>query len=290
MRSAVAVGTFDGLHVGHRYLINKLIEVSRKKKLKSVIVALSSPVRRGTPVLTSLGEKLALFRQFPVDEVIVLRTGPEVTGLPAKIFFEEFIAGQLRAKHIVVGRNFAFGHNREGDIGWLKREGRKTGIAVDAVSPLKSGGEVVSSSRIRALLHEGGIGAANSLLGRPYSITGKPVKGYGLGRKLGFPTVNLSVEPCKLLPPGVFIGVTKGAGRNLYPSVVNIGVRPTFFDGQNKLLEIHLLGFSGKWAAGETTLYMLKHLRSEKKFPNRKFLVNQIARDVEKAKRFFNGR
>lgn len=288
--SAVAVGTFDGLHIGHRHLLDKLLSVARAKRLKSVVVTLSAPVRRGTPLLTTLDEKLALFKQLPVDEVIVLMTGPEITGLPAGIFFEEFIAGSLAARHIVVGRNFAFGRNREGDIEWLRREGRKTGIAVDAVEPLKAGGEVVSSSRIRALLHEGGVTAANRLLGRPYSVTGTPVRGFGLGRKLGFPTVNLSVHPAKLLPPGVFVGAARGRGKGLFPAVVNIGVRPTFFDGQNKLLEIHLLGFSGKWPKAETTLYMLKHLRAEKKFRDKGSLVNQIARDVGKAKHFFLGR
>jgi riboflavin kinase/FMN adenylyltransferase len=288
--SAVAAGTFDGLHIGHRYLINKLISVSRKKKLKSIIVTLSAPVRHNTSLLTSLDEKLILMKQFPVDEIIVLHTGPEITGLPAKTFFEAFLMKRLAARHIVVGKNFAFGHNREGDISWLKRECRKTGTVIDAVSPVKSGGEVVSSSRIRALLHEGNLASANSLLGRPYTITGFPVKGIGIGRTLGFPTVNLSVQPCKLLPMGVFAAVTRGRDGRLFPSVVNIGVRPTFFNKETKLLEIHLLGFAGRWPAVDTTVYLLKHLRAEKKFGGRKALISQIAKDVERTKAFFGGR
>jgi riboflavin kinase/FMN adenylyltransferase len=227
-------------------------------------------------------------KQYAVDEIIVLHTGPEITGLPAKTFFETFLMQRLAAKHIVVGRNFAFGHNREGDIAWLKRECRKTRTVLDAVSPLKFGGEVVSSSRIRALLHEGGLDAATALLGRPYSISGLPVKGMGIGRTLGFPTVNLAVKPCKLLPMGVFAAVTRGKDGKLFPSVVNIGVRPTFFDKETKLLEIHLLGFTGRWPEVNTTVHLLKHLRAEKKFSGKKELIEQIAMDVQKTKVFFN--
>lgn len=194
---------------------------------------------------------------------------------------------RLAARHIVVGENFAFGHNREGDISWLKREGGKMGAVIDAVSPVKSGGEVVSSSRIRALLHEGNLAAANELLGRPYSITGFPSKGMGIGRTLGFPTVNLAVQPCKLLPMGVFAAITRGGDGRLLPSVVNIGVRPTFFDKETKLLEIHLLGFTGRWPAADTSVYLLKHLRPEKKFGGRRALMNQIAKDVQRTKEFF---
>jgi len=286
--SAVAAGTFDGLHIGHRFLINQLLSVAKKKKLKSVIVTLSSPVRHNTSLLTSLDEKLNLMKQFPVDEIIVLKTGPEITGLPARTFFEEFLMRRLAVKHIVVGRNFAFGRNREGDIAWLKRECRKTRTVLDAVSPLKYGGEVVSSSRIRALLHEGALSAANSLLGRPYSIEGLPVKGMAIGRTLGFPTVNLAVKPCKLLPMGVFAAVTRGKDGKLFPSVVNIGLRPTFFDNETKLLEIHLLGFTGRWPEANTAVHLLKHLRAEKKFSGRKNLINQIAKDVERTKEFFS--
>ncbi|MFH1368771.1 MAG: riboflavin biosynthesis protein RibF [Elusimicrobiota bacterium] len=283
--SAVAIGTFDGFHKGHSFLVQKLVSIAKIHKLRSVIVALSAPVRRGTALLTPLDEKVALLKQLPVDEVVILHTGPEITSMTARSFFEGFLIGSFKAAHIVVGTNFAFGHNREGDTKWLKKACKGSGIKVDAVEPLKAGGQAVSSSRIRALLHESRLTSANKLLGRAYSVSGLPVRGNRIGRKLGFPTVNLATPPCKLLPLGVFAGIASAKGRH-YAAVANIGTRPTFFGkgGSGALVEINLLGFTGRWPVTQTKLYLLRHLRAEKRFSNVKALAEQIRKDLDKAR------
>lgn len=284
--TAVAIGTFDGFHTGHKYLIDRLASIARKRRLKSAIITLSSPVRKSSLLLTTLEEKIALLKHQPVDMISVLRTGPEVTSLPAEDFFAKFIVGEMGARHIVVGTNFAFGHNREGDIDWLRKRCKKAGIALETVRPLEQDGGPVSSSRIRALLHEGSISAANRLLGRPYLITGIPVKGRQLGRKIGFPTINLGVSAKKLLPPGIFAGITEKNGK-YFPAAVNIGTRPTVERNGSLLVEIFLLDFKGNWPRKKTRLYLLKHIRSEKRFSGIDKLKEQITKDVSKARIFF---
>ena len=282
--SAVTIGTFDGLHSGHRKLIEKLLAVSRRHGLKSVVVAFATPVKKVSGLLTTVEEKTALLKKFAVDEIQILENTPDIINQSASSFFEEFLCKNLNAKHIVVGENFAFGKGREGNVRWRRKKGALTGVRVDVVRPVKKSGRIVSSSVIRELVASGSIKKAGSLLGRHYSISGRVVSGRGLGRKLGFPTLNLSVEKGKLLPTGIFAGYVE-AGKELFPSAVFIGRRSTVTDMGEIFPEAHLLDYNGIWKAKNVTVHLTARIRNEKKFKSVEELTAQIAKDVSAVRR-----
>lgn len=286
--SAVAIGTFDGLHRGHRKLLEQLCQTAERDKLASVLIALEHPVRPVSGLLSLPKEKLRLLSDFPIDCVIVLPVSHQLVDQPADYFLENFLIKKLNARHLVVGENFAFGHGRHGTVQWLGRNLPAHGIALTAVRPLCYHGKPVSSTRIRMLIEEGRLDYANRLLGRFYQFEGMPVPGRRIGRTLGFPTINLRVAREKLLPPGVHVAVVQ-RGRRLWPAVISIGRRPTFEKAGQIIPEINLLGFSGEWPAVTTRVHLCRHLRRERRFPGIEELKIQIAEDVRRASEYFGG-
>ncbi|MCB4792395.1 MAG: riboflavin biosynthesis protein RibF [Elusimicrobia bacterium] len=290
--SCVSIGTFDGVHLGHQHLIKNLLKTARKKNLKSILVTIASPVRPVPGVLTVQKEKLELLKSFSLDEIIILPNTSEILEQSALSFFENFICRKLKTKYIIAGENFAFGRNREGDIQWLKEKSKAEGIRIEIVKPYLDNG-LVSSTRIRRLMLCGKLSEANKLLGREYQFEGMPVKGRGLGRKLGFPTINLKVDPEKLLPTGVYAAwAVIGAGDEkenaaAWPSVVNIGTRPTFFNKGNIHSEVHLLDVKCLCPDKRTIVALHKFIRPEKKFENIERLTKQVNLDISEAKNFF---
>jgi riboflavin kinase/FMN adenylyltransferase len=288
MQAAAAIGTFDGVHRGHQLLIRQLIQTARRKKLRSIIITLERPVRHVPGLLSTAAEKIELLSGFPVDEIVVLPVSREITDLPAEQFLREVLHEKLGVRHLVIGQNFAFGHGRQGDVRWLKKNGPAAGVAVSVVRPLQYRGKIISSSRIRTLLQHGRLRYAARLLGRAYRIEGLPEPGRQIGRQLGFPTINLRVDADKLLPLGVHAALVEGKER-LYPAVINIGIRPTFFGEGEVVPEINLLDFKGKWPAKLTRVHLLNHIRGEIKFSGREALKQQIAADREKARQCLCG-
>jgi riboflavin kinase/FMN adenylyltransferase len=284
--TAVAIGTFDGFHLGHRYLVKKLVETAARKELRCVIVALSRPIKPVAGILTTETEKAELMKQYPVDEIVLLPVSQEIIAQSAAVFFEDFLCGKLNMKHLVVGKDFALGRGRQGDTSWLKKECAKKGTGITIVEPKRYRGKTISSSLIREYIKKGDIDSANRLLGRFYHFEGMPEKGRGLGTKMGVPTVNLKVTGGKLLPSGVFTAMI-GVGSDIWPAVINIGIRPTFFSEGENVPEANIFGFSGKWPQAATDVYLCSALRKEKRFASMVKLKAQIARDIVKAKRFF---
>jgi len=284
--SAVAIGTFDGFHLGHRHLVRRLVKTAKHNRFRCVVVTLSKPVKPVTGILTTEPEKIELMKQYPIDELIVLPVLPEVMEQSAADFFEEYLCGKLGMKHLVVGSDFALGRGRQGDTSWLKKECVKKGAGMTVVKPLRIDGKIVSSSLIRQCLKSGELEKANSLLGRFYHFDGMPEKGRGFGRKMGVPTVNLKVLGGKLLPAGVYTAIL-GVGSEIWPSVINIGVRPTFFSEGETVPEANILGFSGKWPNEKTGVYLCSTIRKEKRFSNINALKEQIDKDITRAKKYF---
>lgn len=284
--SAVAIGTFDGFHLGHRHLVRELAKIAGRKKLKCAVVALSRPVKPVPGILTTETEKAELMKQFPVDEIVLLPLSREIIAQSAASFFEDFLCGKLKMKHLVVGSDFALGRGRQGDTRWLKKECAKKNTGITIVEPKRYHGKTISSTLIREYIKGGDLEAANRLLGRFYHFEGGPEKGRGFGRKIGVPTVNLKVAGGKLLPTGVFTAMI-GVGNDLWPAVINIGIRPTFFSEGETVPEAHIFGFSGRWPKAKTDVYLCSALRREKRFSSVTKLKEQIQKDITRAKRYF---
>lgn len=277
----VAVGSFDGVHLGHQYLLRQALAEAKTLKEPLLVYTFDPPTKvftRGEGFLMDLQEKVEALRGVGVELILAVPFNEEFARRPPEAFLEDLRA--LQASRIYVGEDFRFGRGRAGGPEALER------VAPTRVVPLLSlGGEAVKSSRIRALLKEGKVEEARHLLGRPYGAYGVVVERDRMGRRLGFPTANLAVHPLKVLPPGVFAVEAEGAfGR--YKGVANVGTRPTL-GGEERRLEVHLLGFAGELYGEEVRVRFLKRLREERRFPSLEALKAQIAQDVEAARAYF---
>ena len=277
----VAVGSFDGVHLGHQYLLRQALSEAKTLKAPLLVYTFDPPTKvftRGEGFLMDLQEKVEALREVGVELILAVPFNEEFARRPPEAFLEDLRA--LQASRIYVGEDFRFGQGRAGGPEALER------VAPTRVVPLLSlGGEAVKSSRIRALLREGRVEEARHLLGRLYGAYGVVVEGDRMGRRLGFPTANLAVHPLKVLPPGVFAVEAEGAfGR--YKGVANVGTRPTL-GGEERRWEVHLLGFAGELYGEEVRVRFLKRLREERRFPSLEALRAQIAEDVAEARAYF---
>ncbi|MDR1926817.1 MAG: adenylyltransferase/cytidyltransferase family protein, partial [Endomicrobium sp.] len=221
-KSVVTVGTFDGVHKGHRLLISKVLSIAKKNNFKSIVITLEHPVKKISGLLTTFEEKLNEIKTLGVDEIAIIKVYSEIISYSPDEFFDEILCKTFNVSEIVCGYNFSFGKDKKGNIKCLEKKAKSNGVKTSIVKPLKITSEQVSSSRIRMLIKKGDIKNAAKLLGRSYSFTGIPFKEKGMGKRLGFPTVNLKVFSDKLLPRGVFVSFISH-GEKIYPSVTNIG-------------------------------------------------------------------
>jgi riboflavin kinase / FMN adenylyltransferase len=298
---AVTIGVFDGLHMGHRALIGRLISEARNRSLTATVITFANHPQSvlsppSPPLLTTVEERLELLAELGVDETVVLPFTIELSRLTAEQFCREILVGKLACKLLVVGDDFALGYRREGTVAKLKELGAQLGFEVIVVSPVTSEGIRVSSSEIRQLLLQGDVERANELLGKPYRIVGDVVKGAGRGRKLGFPTINLKVEPEKLLPRfGVYAGKVSVAQsdktnfalptphppQHSFDAAAYIGQRPTFGETE-PAVEAYLLDFNGVVPEGtKVTLELVAFIRPDQKFDSADALIEQMNRDVQ---------
>lgn len=297
----VTIGNFDGIHRGHQHLMHELGAMAQELHATPVLVTFSPHtlmvVRPNIHIyyLTTLEEKLTLAREYGgIADNIVIHFTPEVASMTATEFMDT-LCSRFTIKGLVVGENFSLGHNRMGDISFLKEYGQEHGIAVQAI-PLAEAEQLrISSTRIRALVSEGQVAEANELLGHPVTIGGVVRHGDHRGRLLGFPTANLLPETHKLLPAnGVYVvraTVHEAAQRDgespstVYNGVANIGIRPTF-NGKERLVEVHLLDTSLDLYDRYLTVDVLTRLRSEQRFSGIEALKAQIDSDAEQARQF----
>lgn len=286
-KTVITIGTFDGVHRGHKLLLEKTVEAAKKRKMKSLVLTLEKPVRSVGGLLSSYKEKTEMMKNCAIDEIAVIAVPSDILNLSPDGFYEKILIKELNAGHFVCGCDLSFGKDRKGNSGWLKEKAKRDKIPVDIIRPLKIFSKKISSSSIRAFLRKGDIENANKLLGREYSFYGIPFREKGIGSKIGFPTVNLKTDKDKILPQGVFISIISQKGR-AYPSVTSIGSRPTFDRGENIVPETHILDFNGKWGKAETKVILLKKIRGEKKFADAAALKRRISADILRAGKFFN--
>jgi phosphoribosyl 1,2-cyclic phosphate phosphodiesterase len=291
--SILAIGNFDGIHLGHQAILRRAVELAATTGAVATALTFepsplkvlrpeSAPKRISTPE-----QRLEWFRAVDVESAVVLPFTRELSQLTPQQFVERVLR-ELEVRAVLVGENFRFGHKQAGDTSLLRELGRTHGFEVIALSPVSAHGEVVSSTVIRREIAAGKVTQAGRLLGRPFVLTGEIVSGTGTGRKFTFPTLNLQPEQELLPATGVYITRTVLEGeRKSRRSVTNIGVRPTF-GGTALAVETHLLDYKCEVAPARVELRFWKRLRSEKRFSDTEELRAQIARDIRSADRFFS--
>jgi riboflavin kinase/FMN adenylyltransferase len=286
--SVLTIGVFDGVHLGHRHLISETKRAAEAiHALSGVVTFRRHPIelldsKATLPYLTGLEEKLRLIRQQGVDFAVALTFDENLASLSAEEFVLK-IQKALRMRGLVVGPDFALGRNREGNVQRLESLGKKLGFFVVVVPPLFVDGELVSSTAIRRALSEGDMLKVVRLTGRPYLIKGKVVSGTGQGRKMGFPTANLEIEPGWAIPKDGVYATMMHINGDIKQSMTNIGLRPTV-EGKNRTIETYVLDYEGDLYGREVSVDIVDMLREEKKFPSIDALKKQIARDVERGK------
>jgi riboflavin kinase/FMN adenylyltransferase len=289
---AVTIGNFDGVHLGHQALLNELRAAAQPRGLETAVVIFEPHPREFfTPQqaparLTSLREKLELFRSMGVDRVHVCRFDALFAQKSAADFIRA-LHEKMRAKFVLIGDDFRFGSGRAGDFALVQKIGLERGFEVAAVHSVLHNGVRISSTVIRAALAEGQIRKAMEYLGRPYSISGRVVHGDATGRKLGYPTANIQMK--HNLPPlkGVYVVLAHAEGLGVLQGVASLGVRPTLKQDAKAVLEVHLFEFAQQIYGKHLRVEFLQKLRDEQKFNGLDELTRQIALDVDNAKRWF---
>jgi len=278
--SVAAIGSFDGLHLGHRELIRRVLTEAGDRGLRALVVNLDPPskvVLRGDKLLTTLDEQYPVFRALGVPLLAVVPFTEEFSRTPPEVFGAQIAAAGVRL--VVAGEDFAFGKGREGGRDTLTTRG----LEVLVVPTVSAYGEPVKSTRIRALLEGGGVDHAARLLGRPYVISGVVEIGEGRARRLGWPTANLAVDQRKVLPRGVFAVRVDGPSLTSAAGVLNVGLRPTI-GGKRLTCEVHVMDID-RGLYGETLVcHLMLKLRDEAEFPSLQALTDQVKRDIESAR------
>jgi len=285
------IGTFDGVHYGHQMLLAHLTAKSQELGAPSVLVTFEPQPReyfQRTPVparLTRFREKIHLLKDTGVDRVLCIPFNERTRLISAQEVIERFLVQMLGVRYLVVGDDFQFGKDREGDYTMLKEAGDRFGFGVTHMGTLTFDHERVSSTRIREALGEGDFELAEKLLGRPYFIMGRVVYGRRVGREIGVPTVNIRLQRYKAALSGVFAVTVDGVGPTRQ-GAANIGVRPTV-GGKEPLLEVHILDFDEEVYGRLLTVTLLRKIREERWFPSLEALKVEIDRDIEKTRAFF---
>ncbi|GAB1232832.1 bifunctional riboflavin kinase/FAD synthetase [Ferrigenium sp. UT5] len=289
---AVTIGNFDGVHRGHQSLLQELQQAAQARGVQTAVVTFEPHPRefftpQQAPVrLTSLREKLELFRALGVDRVHVCRFDAGFARMTADEFIHA-LQDRVHAKFVLIGDDFRFGSGRSGDFALMQHIGTRRGFEVAAVHSVLHDGVRISSTAIRAALAEGRLDLARDYLGRPYSISGRVVHGDGLGRTLGFPTANVQMK--HNLPPlkGIYVVEAHSDGVGVLQGVASLGVRPTVRHDARHVLEVHLFEFSQQIYGKHLRVEFLHKLRDEARYPNLEALTRQIALDVNNAKQWF---
>jgi riboflavin kinase/FMN adenylyltransferase len=274
----VAVGTFDGVHLGHREVIQGADTVLTFEPHPAAIVSPAGAPR----LLTPLQRKVELIADLGVQELVVVPFDREFASRSAESFIDDVLVSTLRAEHVSVGENFRFGHKAKGDTQRLLTDDR---FETRIVPLLEVDGEVVSSSHIRGLVLGGAVEYADKLLGAPFTFSGEVTEGDKRGRTLGFPTANLLPRDGYVVPGhGVYACRARTADGVVHVAATNVGVRPMFVTGRGELIEAFIVDFQGDLYGTELRVEFLKRLRGEKRFESVDALIEQMGRDVEEAR------
>jgi riboflavin kinase/FMN adenylyltransferase len=292
--SVLTIGNFDGMHRGHREILRRVVASALEKQcMSAVLTFFPHPVRvlrpsEAPPMLATLDQRLTAFERAGIEAALVLPFDEALSRFSAEEFVAKYLAETMRAREVMVGENFRFGHKQQGNVHTLRTLGQRFGFTVEIVDSMRVDGTVVSSTAVRAALSEGRVEDAARLLGHAFALEGTIQTGTGQGRKLVVPTLNLKTEQELLPKRGVYVSEVR-LGDEMIPAVTNIGFRPTF-NGANVTIESHLFAFERELTSGDMGVYLFSRLRDEQKFPGIEALREQVLRDIEKAKEFHRQR
>ena len=286
----LAIGVFDGVHRGHQAVISTSADHAAASNGTPVVVTFDPHPEKvlrpqAAPHLLSATEhKIALIRALGVEHLLVITFDKQFAATEPEDFVQKLVIQSKPLQEICVGHEWSFGKNRRGNLDLLKKLGAKFNFDVVGIPPVKINGAVVSSTAIREAIEKGDLAKAAEMLGREYTILGTVTRGDNLGKKIGFPTANLSAHSEQFPPNGVYVAEARIDGE-LYRGVINLGIRPTVSSGKSeRVLEIHLFDFNRDIYGHDVEVRFLKFLRSEKKFQDLDTLVQQIRQDVEQAR------
>lgn len=294
--AALTIGNFDGVHAGHRRILRRVVEIARQKSWKpSVLTFDPHPTRVVAPsraplLMTTPEQRCALMREEGIEQALILPFNSDFARLSPEQFVEDVLVAKLDARVVLVGEDFRFGHKQAGNASMLKELGERYGFDIEVIPAVMLRGRRVSSSTVRQLVQIGQVSRAARLLLRPYSLEGEVVPGHGVGSRQTVPTLNLATA-CEVLPaPGVYVTRTLDLdSQRTWPSVTNVGYRPTF-GGDKLTIETFLLQPVGNSAPSRIRVEFLWRLRDERKFETPENLKAQILRDVARAQSYFRRR
>jgi len=290
--SAVTIGNFDGVHRGHQLVISQLKQVAGEASLPTVVIIFEpQPIEYFAPDkapkrLARFREKIAYLKAQRIDYLLCLHFDHKLAAQSAENFVQQILVNSINTKHLVIGDDFHFGKNRQGNFQFLKDNCERYGFMVDETETLMIDGERVSSTRIRESIQQGDFEKAAELLGRPYSLSGRIAHGQKLGRELGYPTINIKMGDKTLIVKGIFAVNVKGLDNRVLEGVASIGTRPTV-NGVDTILEVYILDFDRDVYGYSVEVNFLHKIRNEEKFDSLEELAAHITQDTEKAKAFF---
>jgi riboflavin kinase / FMN adenylyltransferase len=290
-KTVVTIGSFDGVHLGHRRILETVVQEARRKEATPCVVTMRPHPRQyflpghAPNLLTNDGKKVALFEEAGIEATFFLPFDEHIARMERSAFVKNIIHGWCRATTVVVGHDFCFGRGAAGNSTYLAAVGPSYGFHIIEVPPVLVNGERVSSTLIREQILEGDLDAAALFLGRPYSIRGEVVQGRGIGGTLGFPTANIKPHHGVVPAQGVYAAEAL-LGDAQFPAAVNIGIAPTIRH-ENLTIEAYLLGFSGDVLGKEIEIVFWKRLRPERKFSSHDALIQQIRLDVAEVSKYY---
>ncbi|HJU55419.1 MAG TPA: bifunctional riboflavin kinase/FAD synthetase [Pyrinomonadaceae bacterium] len=291
--TVLTLGVFDGLHLGHQLIMRTVVERARELRAVPTVITFDPHPRAvlhpesAPPLLQTFDQKIEAFGVLGIEQSIVVRFNRAFAEIEAEDFLRDVVRDRLHALEVYLGRGFAFGRNREGNIGLLRKVSEQLGFHADEVPEVRLRGQRISSSRVRQMLAGGRVNLARRMLGRPYGVEGRVVRGEERGRTLGFPTANLRPQNRVIPRGGVYVTATliEGVWRR---SVTNVGTRPTFAGGATDTsIETYVMDWEGDLYGDVVRVRFLHRLRDEQKFASIEELKNQIAHDRDRASRYF---